>query len=433
MVYLIKIGRIKVKQRGIFGTVMEEKRNSIDNIKEWITHHCKSFTRRRLLTPERLLSIILRCSPFSLQIRLDDYFEEIGQKGETVSKQAFSKARAKLDPDIVKELFQQTAQIMSNAEDLKLYRNKYRLCAIDGSDIILDNADELLSYFGGSGTKKDCATALASLCYDPLNNIIMDGGLYPYGTSERDAARAHFQAVAALPLPTGAKNLYIFDRGYPSKDLLAELNDNGLHFLMRVRRKFNTDFDLSCRNEKVAFEHGGKQYQVRVFKVTLTSGEQEILVTNLRAKHLSRREIGELYFKRWRIEVKFDSLKNKLELENMSGRRVVTTFQDFWAKLDLANTIAALEYTTNEVIEENSADDERKYRQITNENRLISKFSVRYIELLTIADHDLRMALFEELVEDIVRRPSEIKPDRHSARRMPRKKKFCDRRKPVLR
>ncbi len=191
--------------------------------------------------------------------------------------------------------------------------------------------------------------------------------------------------------------------------------------LIRILRKFNTDFDLSCRNEKVAFEHGGKQYQVRVFKVTLTSGEQEILVTNLRAKH------------RWRIEVKFDSLKNKLELENMSGRRVVTTFQDFWAKLDLANTIAALEYTTNEVIEENSADNVCKYRQITNVNRLISKFSVRYIELLTIADHDLRMALFEELVEDIVRRPSEIKPDRHSARRVPRKKKFCDRRKPVLR
>lgn len=118
-------------------------------------------------------------------------------------------------------------------------------------------------------------------------------------------------------------------------------------FLMRVRRNFNHAFDTSCRNEKVCFEHKGKRYCVRVFKVLLDSGKEEILVTNLREKHLKREEMGELYFKRWGIEVKFDSLKNKLELENMSGRRVVTTYQDFWAKLGMANTAAALEFATD--------------------------------------------------------------------------------------
>jgi hypothetical protein len=49
----------------------------------------------------------------------------------------------------------------------------------------------------------------------------LDGGLYPYGTSERDAAKKHFANVNALPLLRGVKNLYIFDRGYPSKGLLG--------------------------------------------------------------------------------------------------------------------------------------------------------------------------------------------------------------------
>lgn len=411
------------------------KRRFIETINpsERKDHDGKSFTRKRRLTAARLLTLILRCSPFSLQIRADDYYEKIGQKGETVSKQAFSKARTNLDPQIVKEAFQLTARTMSSAEDLTLYRNKYRLCAIDGSYIVLDNADELLAHFGGSGSKKDCATALSSLCYDPLNDIILDGGLYPYGTGEREAAREHFKAVEALPLPEGAENLYIFDRGYPSKGMFAGLILGGMYFLMRVRRNFNTDFDLSCRNEKVTYEYEGNRFTVRVFKVTLPSGEEEILVTNLRAQHLSRREVGELYFRRWRIEVKFDSLKNKLELENMSGRRVVTTYQDFWAKLDLANMIAALEYATDEVIQENTANHNGKYRQVTNENRLITKFSDRYIELLTKDDPDARLALFDDLVADISRRPSVIKPNRHSTRSLPRKKKFCDRRKPVLR
>lgn len=425
-----------MKKANLFATLIEVKQRFIEAIKpsDMKEYDGKSFKRMRSLMLPRLLTIILRCNPCGLQIRLDDYFTEIGQKEEVVSKQAFSKARTALDPDILKASFQLTAQTLSGCEDIELYRGKYRLCAIDGSDIALDNAKELFTHFGGSGSKSDCATALSSLCYDPLNNMILDGGLYPYGTSERDAARNHFEAVSSLTLPKGATNLYIFDRGYPSKELFAEMIDAGRYFLMRVRRKFNSDFELAAaRNKKTYFEHNGKQYQVRVFRVTLNTGEVETLVTNLCEKHLSRREIAKLYFERWKIETKFDSLKNKLELENMSGRRVVTTYQDFWAKLDMANTTAALEYATNEKIEETADNRENKYKQTTNENRLITKFADSYIELLTEDNPDSRMALFNDLIEDIARRPVEVKPNRHFERVPPRKKKFCDRRKRALR
>lgn len=114
--------------------------------------------------------IILQCSPFALQIRLDDFFEEIGHREAVVSKQAFSKARTNLDPDIVKGSYVLTVQTMLECDDLELYKGRYRLCAIDCSDLALDNAEELLEHFGGSGKNKDCAMAKASLCYDPLNN-----------------------------------------------------------------------------------------------------------------------------------------------------------------------------------------------------------------------------------------------------------------------
>jgi hypothetical protein len=364
---------------------------------------------------------------------LDDYFNEIGRKEEVVSKQALSKARTNVDPCIVKESFLLTTKTLLGCDDLEYFKGKYRLCAMDGTEAALDNNPELLGHFGGSGPNKDCAMAMASLCYDPLNNIILDGGLYPYGFSEREAARNHRAAVAQLPIPEGISNLYIGDRGYPSKESFAEMIDVGLFFFMRVRRKFNTDFDTVKDEEIVAFLHNGKVYHVRVFNITLDSGEKEILVTNLSEEDLTRQEAGELYFKRWGIEVKFDSLKNKLELENMSGRRVITTYQDFWAKLDIANTLAALEYATDQVIEENSAESGNKHEQRTNENRMITKFSDIYIELLSNDDPIARKALFDELISDIARRPVEVKPGRQFERKPPRKKKFCDRRKRSLR
>jgi len=424
-----------MKKINVFKALIDLKRTFINTLtpKCLKDHDGRKFTRKRVLWLGRLLVIILRCSPYSLQIRSDDYFKEIGYKEAAVSRQALSKARGKLDSEIVRESFLQTAHTLSSCEDLELYRGKYRLCAIDGSDIILDNAPELLDYFGGSGRNSDCATALASLCYDPLNNTILDGNLYPYGTDERFAAGEHIDAVNALPLPYGIENLFIFDRGYPSRKFIAELIDGKKYFLMRVRNKFNTDIDLAKRSELIYFEHLGKQYYVRVFKVILESGVEEILITNLKAKHLTKKEISDLYFKRWSIEIKYNSLKNKLELENMSGRRVCTTYQDFWAKLDMANTAAALQFESDEIIDEKTKGKNNKYKQRTNENRLITKFSDKYLDLLGTEDSAERMQMFEELIHDISRRPVEVKPGRCTERVPPRKKKFCDRIKRALR
>jgi hypothetical protein len=424
-----------VIKRRIFEYLVEIKRRFIENLKpgDMKAHSGKRFSRQRSLTLCRLVTIILRCCPFSLQIRLDDFFNEIGRKEETVSKQALSKARTYLEPDILKESFLLTAKTMSACDDLELFKGRYRLCAMDGSDVALDNADELFEHFGGSGRNRDCTMAMASLCYDPLNNIVLDGGLYKYGFSEREAARNHMAALEKMPAPEGAKNLYLADRGYPSNELFADIIDSGACFIMRVRRKFNVDFDMVNDEKNVTVTHNGKQYRVRVFSIVLESGEKEILATNLPEKDLTRQEAGELYFVRWRIEVKFESLKNKLELENMSGRRVVTTYQDFWAKLDIANMMAALEYATDHVVEENTADSGNKYEQRTNENRLITKFAGRYIELLATDSAVNRGALFDELVSEIAKRPVEVKPGRKFLRMPPGKKKFCDRRKRSLR
>ncbi len=422
-----------VKKRRIFNKIIECKRNFIACL---ATCHLlgddrKHFIRNRKLTCTRLVMLILSGVKTSLQLAIDDFYEEINHKEDTVSKQAVSKARTNLDPDIIKEIFKMTVKETCKCSDLELYNKKYRLCAVDGSDIALDNADELKEYFGCSGSAKNATTAMCSIAHDPLNNIILDASLNPYKTDERTAAREHIKAISELPKKRKVQWLYVYDRGYPSREFLAELINGKTCFLMRARAKFNLDFDRVTGDEKITFEYKGEIYSVRVMKITLDTGEIETLVTNLSEKDLPYNQAGDLYFKRWAIETKLNSLKNKLELENMSGRRHVTVFHDFWATLDMANTMACFEYMTDKVIAEKTAGSQNKYEQTTNENRLLHKLSRKYIEVLTQNSTAKRHQLFDELVKDIAKRPVEIKPDRKTKRKTPRKMKFSDRYKSV--
>jgi hypothetical protein len=387
----------------------------------------ENFTRDRKLPLISLFLIILRNIKQSLQLEIDDYYELWNVAGVIpVSKQAFSKARTGLNYQVIVHLFTKILNKMCKIKDLDYYNDKYRLSAIDGANVALYNSAELKDKYGCSGGSAKAVSALASLAFDPLNNIILDGSLNPVGTDERICAEQHIQNIMKLPLKRGCKNLFIMDRGYPSRAFLAFLIGKKQKFLIRVRRKFNLEFDAAGRDEIVSFDWKNRKYRVRILKITLDSGEIETLVTNLDEKDLPYDKAAELYFKRWGIETKFNSLKNKLELENMSGRRVVTVQQDFWASLFLANMFASLEWETNAIIEETTADPGNKYKQTTNENRLISKARKVFIRMILETNPDKKKWMYSNLFEDIARRPVEVKPGRSSPRSTPRNAKFHD-------
>lgn len=367
-----------------------------------------------------------------LQLAIDDFFDSIECGEEKLTKQAMSKSRTNFNPDVIKNLFLYTVEGFCQCTDITLWKNKYRLCAIDGSDVALDNAKELKAHFGCCGKGNQATTAMLSVGFDPLNNFIMDASLDPYRTPERIAAIAHIQAVAKLPLPEGAENLFIMDRGYPSQELLAQLLDTSQKFIMRVRRKFNLEFDAVECDENVSFEFNDTVYGVRVIKVTLNTGEVETLVTNLDKEELLAEEAGELYFKRWGIETKYDSLKNKLEFGNFSGRRVVTIMQDFWATMYLANLMSSVEMQTDQVISERNEGKNNLYQQKTNENRAINKFRKSFFGCLLEQDDSKRDILFDKLIADIAKHGVEVKPNRVVNRKTPRKMKYHDRRKSII-
>ena len=225
------------------------------------------FTRIRKMPFPKLLKYLLSMFKTSTQAALNVFFEE---ENITMSQQALSKARSKFDHTSFLKLF--------NGVSDALYGESNRPCP------------KLLEKFGGTSSKASSPTARISMAYDVLNDYVIDANITPLSSDERTHALGHIDAVEKIIDP--AQILYIFDRGYPSEELIRRLSLQS-HYLMRVKTKFNRKIDKLPLGNHVITMYG--DIRVRVFKFTLPSGEIKMLITNL--FDLPDEEFKPLYFK----------------------------------------------------------------------------------------------------------------------------------------
>ena len=227
------MSRRKVKH--VVGAMNDLNNNCLgrDSLRAKIT----AFTRRRRLGATKLLQMIVYRVYTSLQLAADIFYDCINEN--PVSKQAFSKARAGLNPEYVREYFDMSAREFSTDESLSRHRGRL-LIAIDGTDISLENSEELKREFGRSGPNKNAATALASIAFDPLGQIAFDCRIDKHGASERALAIKHMDRLAELGLDGSILLMY---RGYPSVGLVAAVMARGFSFVMRVKEKWDAQVD----------------------------------------------------------------------------------------------------------------------------------------------------------------------------------------------
>lgn len=385
-----------------------------------------AFVRERKLNAKLLLFLILHRVYTSLQLDLDDFYDGIGY--DHVTKQAFSKARQQLNPEFVRHFFDITAEEAAKDKATPSYEGM-RLIAIDGSDIALENAPELKQVFGCSGSKKDAATALCSTAYGPLDHVIYDCRIDSYTKDERDLARLHVKRLLELGLKG---SLLLFDRWYPSAEFIAFLRKNGFPFVMRARSKWNLEADKVKTQDWITLEHEEKHFSVRVLKVKLPNGETETLLTSLNQKQLPIGKAAGLYFKRWAVEISYDLIKSKLQLENFSGKTVVSVKQDFYATMYLANLATFIAAESDVKIAEVDAPKNLKYLRQSNRNRTIHVLRKAFIRLLLEPDAAIRDAMLQRIVDTIAQKPVPIVPNRSPKRGIPRKKRFPIAKKSVI-
>ena len=362
-----------------------------DTHKEKIT----DFTRDRKLGFITTINIMLKKSSKSLQNTLNDAREKLiifsQETYESVTASAYTRARAKLNYTAFVELYRVVREQFY--EDGEYHRYKgFRLLAVDGSKIILPNSENIKQRFSATIAKnqiaefsKEVVQAHASVLYDVLNNIVIDAVLEDKSYGERILAKAHLQY-------TQKDDLVIFDRGYPSIELFANLMQSDADFLVRIRRNSfkqiafmfhpdckESDITITIKaskhmREQLALESLPTAMQIRFIRVVLDTGEIEVLATSiLNHMTLQTSDFKELYHQRWGIETFFHILKNRLSLENFTGNTALAIQQDFYITMFLSNYESLLVYDTNIILSTKS----RMYKNQLKVNKSISFNTVK--------------------------------------------------------
>ena len=374
---------------------------------------------------KKLVYFLLSMIKESSQNALERYFEMNGED-TYMSQQAFSLARQKIKWEAFREMFDFGVNVhyTNYAKEIRRW-NGLRVSAIDGSKLSLPNDPALRAYFGTSGAGNTSPTAQGSLLYDILNDVVVDARIEPMATDERALAGMHIERLQELESFGEWKELILFDRGYPSFELIKELTGKKIHYVMRVREKFSTAIDgLPHGDRRIELAHGAERIAVRVIKFCLSSGETETLITDMTEGRYGVKTFKGLYFKRWPIETKYDEIKKKLEIENFSGRLVDNIRQDYYAAMVLTNLAADFFADAQEAAEKEHKKKENKYRYQVNVNHEIGVLKDRLIQTMLEDDNKKRGEMFDKIITLLQKRLIPIRPNRSFPRTTPRKARF---------
>lgn len=228
---------------------IQKKSNSEDFISK---HRIRStsFTRKRKLTFKSLILFILGNSKTSLSLELSRFIDHLKLPEDMfITKQAFSKARQKISYSAFVELFKTSVSIILEKANIKTYRN-YQLVAVDGTTIQVPDTKENMEYFGfiKAHNSNPIALARASIIYDVLNDLIIDGNLVYYNTSEREIFKNLLKTFVPHKKFTP---LFLLDRGYPSKESIELPDTKGFKFVMRVSTSFIKAVNLTTSSDSI--------------------------------------------------------------------------------------------------------------------------------------------------------------------------------------
>ncbi|MCC6099150.1 MAG: IS4 family transposase [Olsenella sp.] len=380
------------------------------------------FTRRRKMPCDVLVESMLCRKGRSLKIELRE-FERDRMTDTAISAPGYLRQREKLNPEAMARLMRHHAAQVCSDGDAPRWHGMHVL-AIDGSTCNVPTNAATTAAYGGSSARHGKVQAFLGLSavFDVLARQMVGLEVTSGGFDERSFVPAHVrsarEALGDEPF------VLVMDRGYPSFPLLAWLTDNGVPYLMRAQSVFmNAEFrdagaaggDTTCefdfayqriasirKRDPEEFEallaHG--PIEVRCVLADIGGGAPEKLVTNLPPERFAPNDLKELYHLRWGVETCFQMLKDRLQMENMTGTKPILIEQDIYASAYLLNV--AFDIANEADAKARTAETRRRYRHEMTVNRSFALGVVKG-ELLQMimADDSERDAIMARIVEEL--------------------------------
>lgn len=380
-----------------------------------VTHRCSEtdFIRERLLTFPRIILMLLGLPQKSYASELRTTFETLdGTNINTPTNVAFSKARKKIKQSAFIGLNDYLFDISQlQIEKHRVTYKRYILIGIDGSTLQLPDTKELREHFDPKRLPTDIPQARISECFDVGSDLRIDAIIAPIATSEREMLVQHLKK-----LPPNA--LVVMDRGYAAHWVFQLLLEMDMKFCIRTSVTFNASVKNFLNSEKkdavikipatviskAPLKEAGitpKSVYVRAVRIELSSGETEVLITNLDANEVTAEELKEVYWQRWGSETAYKTEKQNYAVENFSGKTKESIYQDYHANIFVMNLTAIIALPAHEVIEEVTMSRKKQYTlNWRNAARLMREKAVALLGVAQKAADTLR-DIFRNFGEDL--------------------------------
>lgn len=344
-------------------------------------------------------------------------------EAEAVHRSAVTKARAKLSWTAFERMHHDAVRLAyalwpESPEDTWLGLSVF---AVDGSTYNLPATDALRKAFDpdsglghpGRGHYPQC---LVSTVYDVFRRL-------PVARSVQPMARANEreEAKALLPhIPPGG--VLLFDRGYPSYDLIDYLirHYRG-HWLFRCPAQSTFPaveaFVRSGQAEAmIALCFGkGQSLTLRAIRLSSPDGTLSVLLTNLVGDvRFTAEAVTALYFLRWGVETHYRDEKTSMAVETFHSRTENGIRQELFAILIMAVIARILARLATDPGHPSRAEPQFKHAMLTLAGEAA---------LLVPRCPELALAIFAELLDEIARvryyRPKTPRPSQPRVSKKP--------------
>ena len=286
--------------------------------------------------------------------------------------------------------------------------------AADGSKFNLPATNEIREKFdpesgldhSGKGHYPQC---LVSTIFDVFRRLPIARTVV--GIKEASEREELKKLIPYVPL----NSLWLFDRGYPSYEIIHYLmkNYNG-YFIFRcpASSTFSAveNFVKSKKKEDVIWIDPSKRYlskiskkersenkaiRLRVIRLVSPDGTVSVLLTNLfDKKEFKGKEIINLYFRRWEVENYYRDEKITMNIEKFHGKTVNSILQELYASMIMSVISRVILVLTSEKIY--SGEKEFQFK-----NSLVTIASDA--ALLVSEDPEKALSIFEEVITEISR------------------------------
>ncbi|MDO0930042.1 IS4 family transposase [Streptomyces sp. TG1A-8] len=325
----------------------------------------RSGQRNRLLPPRVVVYFVLAMCLFSGQ-----GYEEVARllthrlawakrwsgSWQVPTTAAISRARAKLGPQPLKDLFAQVARPLATQTTRGAFYGRWRLMAVDGTVFDVPDSQENAVHFGRPKTHRTQRCAYPQVRVVALaecgTHAITAAALGPCTTSEPVLARELFGHL-------GEGDLLLADRGFTGLELWRAASAGGADLLWRIRAHQVLPVreelpDGSYLSEIVAAKDHRKRTDpeaVRVIEYTLEDpgrpGQDvpyRLITTVLDPDAAPATELAALYHQRWEFENALDELKTHQRgpTQVLRSRSPQGVEQEVWAHMLVHHAIRTL-------------------------------------------------------------------------------------------